>query len=99
LPGLAKNGRGVTRRFTRETAVIVRLAGDLGRTLDIPTGKLLEMASRIEHSDVGRLSVGGFGWLEIDLPALRAFVAARLDEAVEVLGRRSRGRPPSATIL
>jgi hypothetical protein len=98
LPGIAKNGRGLTRRFSREVAVVVRLAIDLGRTLDIPIGTLLDIASRIERGDARLLAVGSFGRLEIDLPALRASVASRLDEAVEVLGRRSRGRPSKAPI-
>jgi hypothetical protein len=96
LPSVEKKRRGLARRLPREIAVAVKLASDLATTLDIPTGKLLRLAHEIERSDRAELMIGEFAKLEINLSGLRAYTAARLDEAVEVVGRRRRGRPPVA---
>ena len=96
LPGVEKKRRGLTRRFPREIAVVVKLASDLGTTLELPIGTLLGLAHEIERSNRRRVSIGEFMTLEVDLGALRASTSARLDEAVEVIGRRRRGRPPAS---
>lgn len=99
FPGVVKNRRGLTRRFSREVAVIIKLASELGVAFDLPTGKLLMAAYRIERGSASHLSIGTFARLDVDIAALRASMAARLDEAVEVVGRRRRGRPPSGRLL
>ena len=94
LPGLVKKRRGLARRFPRDIAVVVRLAADLGVALDLPIGKLLLPAHEIERGNEGKVNIGNFATLEVDLAGLRASISARLDEAVEVVGRRRRGRRP-----
>lgn len=93
LPRIEKKRRGVSRRFTPEVAMVVKLANDIGTALDLPPGKLLKQADEFERTGRHEVPVGEFVRLEIDLEALRASVSARLNEAVEVVGRRRRGRP------
>ena len=93
LPAERKR-RGSERRIPPEIAVAVKLANDIGTTLGIPPGKLLLLADAIANGNRGSLPIGNFAKLEVDLAALRVAVSARLDEAVEVMGRVPRGRPP-----
>jgi hypothetical protein len=94
LPGVEKNKRGVARRLTPEVTVAIRLAKELAEALGLSPGSLLAIASRITREHHEHLALGEFCTLRIDLAALRASTLARLDSAVEVVGRRRRGRPP-----
>lgn len=95
LPGIEKKRRGLARRFPRETAIVVKLAADLATAFNLPIGKVLAMAHEIERADRRLVPIGRFATLELDLAALRESTSARLDEAVEVIGRRPRGRRPT----
>lgn len=95
LPRVEKKRRGSARRFPPDIAVVVKLASDLGTALGIPPGKLLSLASAISRGDHRSLAIGNFAKLDVDLPALRMAISTRLDEAVEVMGRVPRGRPPA----
>lgn len=94
LRGLEKNRRGIARRFTPELVVMIKLAKDIGDTLGLPTGSLFPVADRVMQSG-GELNVGSFGVLQVDLTSLRESIIARLGTAVEEVGRRKRGRPPT----
>lgn len=96
LPGVQKKRRGLARRFAPEVAVVVKLASDIGTALNLPTGRLLMLAYETERADRREVSIGEFARLQIDLDTLRASTFARLDEAVEVIGRRPRGRRPAS---
>jgi hypothetical protein len=93
LPGVEKKRRGVARRLTPDVAVTVRLAKELSEVLGVPPGSLLAIASRIQRDGRDEIDMGGFATLRVDLSLLRASTLARLDNAVEVVGRRRRGRP------
>jgi hypothetical protein len=66
----------------------------LSEVLGVPPGSLLAIASRIQRDGHDEIDMGGFATLRVDLSLLRASTLARLDNAVEVVGRRRRGRPP-----
>ena len=95
LPRVEKKRRGSARRFPPDIAVAVKLANDLGSALGIPPGKLLLVANDIASGNRRSMAIGDFAKLEVDLSALRVAISARLDEAVEVMGRVPRGRPAS----
>jgi len=94
LPGVEKKRRGVARRITPEVVVAIRLAKELAEALGLSPGNLLAIASRITREHQQQLALGEFAALRIDLQSLRTSTLARLDSAVEVVGRRRRGRPP-----
>ena len=94
LPGVEKKRRGVARRLTPDVAVAIRLAKELSEALGVPPGSLLAVASRIQRDGRDEIEMGSFATLRVDLSLLRACTLARLDNAVEVVGRRRRGRPP-----
>ena len=93
LPGVEKNRRGITRRLTPNVAVVIRLAKELAEFLGTSVGSMLSAAYQIERGESDDIRVGQFLTLRVDRAALRSSTLARLDSAVEVVGRRPRGRP------
>ena len=93
LPGIEKGRRGLARRLTPELAVVVRLAKELSEAFGISAGSVLPVAYRIEQEESDELKLGAFLTLRVDRAAIRASTYARLDNAVEIVGRRRRGRP------
>jgi hypothetical protein len=93
IPGVEKKCRGVTRRLSGEAIATTRLALDLARSLGMPVGAALRTALVLTQADRGLASAGPFATLTVDVAALRRSTSARLDAAVESVGRRRRGRP------
>lgn len=94
LPGVEKNRRGVARRLTPDIAVVIRLAKELAEFFGTSVGSMLEAAYAIERAETDEVRIGPDLSLQVDRTALRASTLARLDSAVEIVGRRPRGRPP-----
>ena len=93
LPGIAKKKRGLARRLTPDVVVVVRLAKEMADALEVSPGSLFNVAQRIAIEDCQELALGPFASLHVDLAALRAATTERLNNAVEAVGRRPRGRP------
>ncbi|MDF2774308.1 MAG: hypothetical protein K0S86_3808 [Geminicoccaceae bacterium] len=93
LPGVERKRRGVSRRIAPEAVVTLAITLELRDALGltIPSAIGVAMALR-EHGGV--LDLGSFGRISVDLDALHASTIARLDAAVEAVGRRARGRRP-----
>lgn len=91
--GLDRHRRGVTRRISIGVAATVKLGWELATALQMPMSAALRLAERIERSE-GAVWAGNFAELRVDLAGLKAVLSARLDAAVETVGRRPRGRPP-----
>jgi hypothetical protein len=94
LIGVDRRARGVTRRVTPDAAVIINLALDLSSALGIPTSSAIRIATAIAREPDHQLVVGDFASIRVDMSGLRASTNARLSIAVEIVGRRRRGRPP-----
>ena len=95
LPGVERKRRGVARRLNTDVAIIIGLARELSTALEIPLGSALHFSQRVAGSDPAPIELGEFTTLHIDQRSLRASITARLDNAVEAVGRRRRGRPRS----
>jgi len=94
LPGVEKRRRGLARRLTPEVAVVIRLAKQLSEALGVSVGSLLSVSYSIERGTTDEVRLAEFVTLHVDRNAVRTSTLARLDTAVEVIGRRRRGRPP-----
>lgn len=94
LQGVEKKKRGVARRLTPDVVVVIRVAKEIADALQLSIGSLFGASQQIAMTDRGELDLGHFATLRIDMPALRSTTLARLDEAVEAVGRRQRGRRP-----
>jgi len=60
----------------------------------MPFRVALDLAQTILRTG-GEVRIGPFATLKVDVDSIRASVLARLDTAVEMVGRRQRGRRPS----
>jgi hypothetical protein len=94
LPGVEKRRQGVARRLTPDTVIVIRLAKELADGLRTSVGSMLPIANEIEQANSDEVRLGPFLTLRIDRAALRGSTLERLDSAVEIVGRRPRGRPP-----
>ena len=94
LDGIDKKRQGIARRLSPEIAVVIRLARLLSDPLAVPVGRLLPIAHAILYGTTDEVQLADFVWLRVDREALRVSTLARLDSAVELVGRRHRGRPP-----
>lgn len=93
VSGVERRRRGVTRRITADAVFTIRLALDLQHELRSPFGPALRLAQSLQEN-AGSTALGAFANLSVDLDALHTAMFARLDGAVETVGRRPRGRPP-----
>ena len=96
LPGVDRRARGVSRRISSDAAVTLHLACNLATAMEIPVGAALRISQMLQRSDGQPVAIGSFASLRADVLTLRATTVARLDTAVELVGRRRRGRPPRA---
>jgi hypothetical protein len=94
LLGVERKNRGVARRLTSDVAVTICLARELSSAFDVPLAKALHFAQRVIGQGSVDVDLGQFMTLRVDERALRESIAVRLDTAVEIVGRRRRGRPP-----
>lgn len=95
IVGVERRARGVTRRVTLDAAVTIRVALELTSVLRIPSSYALRVAARMTASSSEEMPVGSYGTLRFDLARLRGAAVERLASAVETVGRRRRGRPPT----
>ena len=94
IPGVERKARGVSRRVSVDAAITIHLAFDLAAALRIPVAHALGVAASLQTAVDHSLPAGRFVRVRADVSALRAETLARLDAAVEAVGRRRRGRPP-----
>lgn len=96
LVGVERKARGVARRISADAAVTINLASGLSESLRVPIGAAIGIATQLQTTNEHVIGVGAFLTLRADMTALRIATLARLDMAVEMVGRRRRGRPPRA---
>jgi hypothetical protein len=93
--GVLKKKQGVVRRVTPEGLLILEIALQLGRTLGVPTGRALRLASELVKQQ-GReveLSQGAKLHLRANVSAISAALNSRLEHAIEITPVPQRGRP------
>jgi hypothetical protein len=94
LDGVERKARGVMRRISSDAAVAIHIAWRLSAAAKIPIASALDLSRRLTvHSDHS-IAIGDHLTLAVNFAAIRADTLARLDAAVETVGRRRRGRPP-----
>jgi hypothetical protein len=96
LEGVERKSRGVTRRISSDAAITINIAWQLSETTRLPIASALELSRRLTVDSDHSIAVGDHLTLAVNLAAIRADTLARLDAAVETIGRRRRGRPAKA---
>jgi hypothetical protein len=96
LDGVERKTRGVTRRISSEAAVAINIAWRLSEATKVPIASALQLSRRLSGDSRHSIVIGDHLTLAVDFAGIRADTLARLDAAVERVGRRRRGRPPNA---
>lgn len=96
LHGVQRKTRGVTRRISSDAAVVINLAWKLSEGARVPIATALGMSRRLMIDSDHSVAVGDHLTLKVNFDGIRADTLARLDAAVEAIGRRRRGRPPGS---
>jgi hypothetical protein len=93
---LVPNGsRGRSRRISVAVLEHIAIALVLQRDLGVGIGMGLEFASRILHSPSQSTRIGSLGTLTFDAARLRKALEHSVNEALESVPERPRGRPRS----
>jgi hypothetical protein len=98
IDGVERKTRGVTRKISSEAAVAINIAWQLSEATNLPIGSAIELARLLTVDSDHSIALGDHLKLAVNLPGIRADTLARLDAAVETVGRRRRGRPPKAAL-
>ena len=96
VAGVVSGRRGLARRVGLDSVTVLAVALDLIENCAIPTREALRLAERLAQSPNGEVAISESVTLRIDLPRAAQSVAARLDDAVEVVVPQRRGRPPGS---
>ena len=92
---LTKGTRGRSRRIPFEILERVAVALILNRDLGVSISSGLALAEQILESPALPVAVGSLSALAFDLPRLRQALEASVNEALESVAERTRGRPRS----
>ncbi len=93
---LPKGRQGVERRIPIALLETLAITSDLMATLGSPARETFHVARLIAATptaDGARAQLGPFISVSVDLPALRREINERLEQAIERVVRRPRGRP------
>ena len=92
---LGRGSRGRSRRISIAALERIAIALILNRDLGVSVAKGLQLAEAIISSPIGQAAVGSLGVLAFDLPLLRRTLELAVDDALEAVAPRTRGRPRS----
>jgi hypothetical protein len=90
---IAKGSRGRSRRIPIDALERIAIALVLNRDLAVSVETGLDLAARILESPSNATAIGSLGSLSFDAPRLRKALELAIDEAIESVPQRTRGRP------
>ena len=92
---LPNGARGRSRRISIAVLEQIAIAFVLQRDLGVGIATGLSLATKILQSPSNSIAIGSLGTLTFDAARLRVALASSVDEALESVPERSRGRPRS----
>jgi hypothetical protein len=90
---LAQGSRGRSRRIPVAALERIAIALVLSRDIGVGIAKGLELSERILASPFSPVTVGSLSAVLFDVARLRAALERSIDEALEGVAERTRGRP------
>jgi len=93
---IAEGSRGRSRRISIDVLERIAVALILNRDLGVSIAKGLALAEQVIGSPSSPVIVGSLSTLTFDLPRLRKALERSIDEALESVAERIRGRPPGS---
>lgn len=98
VPGVERARQGIARRISSRGIYHIALIHQLNRELGISVSSALPLATQLLASDAGRVGVGRWLELEVDLPAIQQSLDRLIEEASEISAPARRGRPRQARV-
>jgi hypothetical protein len=89
---LERGRRGRSRRIPVDALIIIATAFILNRDLGVGIANALELAKRV-NAEQGPVAIGSLTSLAFDVARLREALESSIDEALESVAERTRGRP------
>ena len=92
---LGPGRRGKSRRISMDAIELIAIALILNRDLGVSLARALQLAVEVVASPAGRINIGSLGSLTFDLQHLREPLEHAINEAIEGVAPKTRGRPRS----
>jgi hypothetical protein len=96
VPGVERARQGIARRISSRGIYHIALIHRLNRELGISVSSALPLSARLLASHDGRVGVGLWLELEVDLPSMQNRLDRLIEEASEISAPARRGRPRKA---
>lgn len=96
VPGVERARQGIARRISSRGIYHIALIHRLNSELGISVSSALPLATRLLASHAGRVGVGLWLELEVDLPSMQHGLDRLIEEASEISAPARRGRPRQA---
>ena len=96
VPGVERARQGIARRISTRGIYHIALIHRLNRELGVSVSSALPLATRLLASHAGRVGVGLWLELEVDLAAMQHSLDRLIEEASEISAPARRGRPRQA---
>lgn len=93
---IGDGSRGRSRRISVDALERIAVALIFNRDLGVSIAKGLALAEQVVDSPSSQVIVGSLSTLTFDLPRLRKALERSIDEALESVAERTRGRPPGS---
>lgn len=96
VPGVERARQGIARRISSRGIYHIALIHRLNSELGISVSSALPLATRLLASHAGRVGVGLWLELEVDLPSMQHGLDRLIEEASEISAPARRGGPRQA---
>jgi hypothetical protein len=93
VDGVLHAKQGIQRQVTPAGLLTLEIALGLGRSMDVPIGRALEMSKRLIAADGGEVTFGTTLKLRADVESIAYQLELRLERALEMTPIPKRGRP------
>ncbi|MFN2601243.1 MAG: hypothetical protein ABR582_00645 [Gemmatimonadaceae bacterium] len=93
MEGVLQQKQGIQRQVTPGALLTLEIALGLGRSMDIPIGRALEMSKRLIAAEGGEVAFGPTLKLGADIESISRQLEYRLERALEMTPIPKRGRP------
>jgi len=93
VEGVLREKQGIQRQVTPIGLLTLEIALGLGRSMNVPIGRALEMSNRLIAARGGEVAFGSSLELRADIESISRQLNYRLERALEMTPIPKRGRP------
>jgi hypothetical protein len=93
VDGVLHEKQGIQRQVTPVGLLTLEIALGLGRSMNVPIGRAIEMSNRLIAAEGGEVAFGSTLTLRVDVESISRQLDNRLERALEMTPIPKRGRP------